>query len=202
MDFYELLNLRQSTRKFQSAPVKKEDIKKILAAANGAPVGSSRYEDIHLTVVEDQQKLLYLCEAAWKRFSSRAEVREIAGDTASGIEQKKPNLFYDAPVVIFISHRYQTAQPGIEWANAAVIAAIMHLEATNLGLGSVFMWGALESMRLFPELDHTSVLGLPEEFAPLLALAVGHPIAPLQANKKKHPPISVNYVGVESSGKS
>lgn len=201
MDFCELLNLRQSTRKFQSAPVKKEDIEKILAAADRAPVGSNRYEDIHLTVMEDQQKLLYLCEAAWKRFSSKAKIREIAGDTASEAELKKPNLFYDAPVVIFISHRKQTAQPDIEWANAAVIATIMHLEATNVGLGSVFMWGALESMRLFPELDHTSALELPEGFAPLLALAVGHPVAPLQASKKKHAPIGVNYVGAESRGK-
>ena len=202
MDFCELLNLRQSTRKLQSMPVKKEDIERILAAANRAPIGSNRYEDIHLTVMADQQKLLYLCEAAWKRFSSKAKVKEIAGDTSSGLEQKKLNLFYDAPVVIFISHRKQTAQPGIEWANAAVLAAIMHLEAANPGLGSVFMWGALESMRLFPGLDHTSVQELPEGFAPLLALAVGQTLAPLEANKKKHPPIGVNYVGAESSGKN
>lgn len=195
MDFCELLNLRQSTRKFQHRNLAKTDIEAILAAANRAPIGSNRYEDIHLTVVEDQKKLLYLCEAAWKRFSSRAKLKEIAGDTASGDATKKINLFYDAPAVIFISHRRQTAQPGIEWANVAVVATIMHLEATNLGLGSVFMWGALESMRLLPELDHTSVLELPDGFAPLLAVAIGYPLAPLEPGKKKHPPFGMNFVG-------
>lgn len=199
MDFCELLNIRQSTRKFQPRSLAKKDIETILAAGNHAPIGSNRYEDIHLTVLEDQKKLLYLCEAAWKRFSSKAKLREIAGDTASGDTPKKINLFYDAPAVFFISHRRQNTQPGIEWANTAVVATMMHLEATNLGLGSVFMWGALESMRLFPELDHTSVLELPEGFAPLLALAVGYPLAPLAPGKKKHPPIGVNFVGEEKT---
>lgn len=194
MDFDQLLNLRQSTRKFQSRQLDRMDIEKIIAAANHAPIGSNRYEDIHLTVMEDQQKLLYLCEAAWKRFSSGKKLKEIAGETVSDETPKRINLFYDAPTVIFISHRKQTAQPGIEWANAAVIAMIMHLEAANLGLGSVFMWGALESMRLIPELDHTSILDLPEGFMPLLALALGYPLTPLSPNKKAHAPIGVNFV--------
>ncbi len=194
MDFSQLLGLRQSTRKFRPDLPPRQDIEKIIAAANKAPIGSNRYEDIRLTVMEDQKKLLYLCEAAWKRFSSRAKIREIAGDTAADPAPVKINLFYDAPAVIFVSHRRQTAQPGIEWANVAVVTTIMHLEATNLGLGSVFMWGALESMRLFPELDHTSVLELPDGFVPLLALAVGYPLKPLEPNKKQHPPFAVNFV--------
>lgn len=194
MDFCQLLSLRQSTRKFKPEPPRGEDIKKIISATNHAPIGSGRYDDLRLTVVEDQQKLLFLCEAAWKRFSSKAKLKEAAGDAAPKEWSKKINLFYNAPVVIFISHRKQTAQPGIEWANTAVIATIMHLEAASLGLGSVFMWGALESMRLFPELDHTSILELPKGFVPLLGLAIGYPASPLEPNVKKHDPIEVNYV--------
>ena len=51
----------------------------------------------------------------------------------------------------------------------------MHLAATALGLGSVFMWGSLEAMRVIPELDNTSILNLPEGFEPLIGLAVGYP---------------------------
>lgn len=74
------------------------------------------------------------------------------------------------------------------------VTSQMHLAATNLGLGSVYMWGALESMRLFPELDHTDVLELPEDFEPLLALAVGYPKKELGKSPKQHAPISVNYI--------
>lgn len=93
-----------------------------------------------------------------------------------------------------MSHRRQDLQPGIEWANVTSVTSVMHLEATNLGLGSVFMWGALESMRLFPELDHTALLELPGGFAPLIGLAVGYPAKPLEAGKKRHGPIAVNFI--------
>lgn len=194
MEFEQLLMWRQSTRKYDDRHVTEEDIRKILAAANRAPVGSNLYKDIHITVVQNQEKLLYLCEAAWKRFSTKEKVKEIAGDTADGEILKRPNLFYGAPTVFFVSHRVQDLQPGIDWANVTSVTSLMHLEATNLGLGSVFMWGALESMRLFPELDHTSVLELPEGFAPLIGLAVGYPAKALEPGKKRHAPITVNFV--------
>lgn len=93
MDFSQLLSVRQSTRKFKPDLPSPRIIQKILSAANHAPIGSNRYEDIHLTVVENQQKLLYLCEAAWKRFSSKEKLDEIAGDTASDAAPKKSIFF-------------------------------------------------------------------------------------------------------------
>lgn len=196
MEFDQVLSIRQSTRKYMEKQIDPEQIAAIIAAANRAPVGSNLYKDIHITVVQDQNKLLYLCEAAWKRFSSKDKVKEIAGDTVTDEKagDKKPNLFYGAPTVFFISHRKQDLQPGIEWANVTSVTNQMHLAATNLGLGSVYMWGALESMRLFPELDHTDVLELPDGFEPLTALAVGYPEEELGDNPKQHAPISVNYI--------
>ncbi len=49
-------------------------------------------------------------------------------------------ILYDSPMVIFVSHRKQELQPGIEWANVASVVNEMHLTATNMGLGSVYMW--------------------------------------------------------------
>ena len=196
MEFDQVLSIRQSTRKYLEKQIESEQIAAIIAAANRSPVGSNLYKDIHITVVQDQNKLLYLCEAAWKRFSSKDKVKEIAGDTVTEerASDKTPNLFYGAPTVFFISHRKQDLQDGIEWANVTTVTNQMHLAATNLGLGSVYMWGALESMRLFPELDHTDVLELPDGFEPLIALAVGYPEKGLGNNPKQHTPISVNFI--------
>lgn len=196
MDFDKVLEIRQATRKFKSQQISPEETQRILAAANHAPVGSSLYRDVHITVMQDQKKLLYLCEAAWKRFSTGEAVKKVAGDTVRGedLAARHPNLFYGAPTVFFVSHRKQDLQPGIEFANVTTIATIMQLEATNLGLGSVFMWGALESMRMFPELDHTAVLELPAGFQPLIGVAVGYPENELGDDPHHHAPISVNFV--------
>ena len=182
MNFEKVLNLRQSACKYQDKQIIEEELEKILNAANKAPIGSSKYEDVHITVVQNQEILLKLCEAAWERFSRRQNIEEIAGDT---VDKSKPrelhnNLFYDAPTVIFVSHREQDLQPGIEWANVISIINQMHLKATELGLRSVYMWGALESMRMIPELDNTKLLNLPDGFKPLIALAVGYPIKELK----------------------
>ena len=82
--------------------------------------------------------------------------------------------FYHAAAVIFVSHRRQDLEPHIEWCNAASVTLAMHLATVEMGLGSCFMWFALDSMRRMPQLDHTDLLGLPENFEPLLGLAVGH----------------------------
>ena len=194
MEFESVLEKRRSVRAFRPDALSDEQIARLLSAANRAPVGSAMYRDLHITVVRSQEKLLKLCEAAWKRFSSREIVREIAGEADTDLDAalNRPNLFYGAPVVFFLSHRRQTLQPGIEWANVSAVAEQMHLAATDMGLGSCFMWGALESMRLFPELDHTALLELPEDFEPLLGLAVGYPAdAPKAAPRRE---IGVNYV--------
>ena len=196
MEFREVLHSRQSTRKYLPKQISDEQLQTLLETANRAPVGSKLYKDIHLTVVQNQEILLKLCEAAWERFSSRQKVEEIAGETLDKTQTKeiRINLFYDAPTVIFVSHRRQTLQPGIEWANATSVVNEMHLAATDMGLGSVYMWGALESMRMIPELDHTELLELPEGFEPLIALAVGYPAEDLRERPISHEPITTNYI--------
>ena len=197
MEFNNVLQFRRSTRSYLPGQISEAQLKVLLDAANRAPVGSKLYKDIHLTIVQNQAILLKLCEAAWERFSHRQKLEEIAGDTlekTEGTREIKTNLFYGAPTVIFVSHRKQTLQPGIEWANAASVVNEMHLAATDMGLGSVYMWGALESMRMIPELDHTGLLEIPEGFEPLIALAVGYPTEELKERPISHDPITTNYV--------
>ena len=70
--------------------------------------------------------------------------------------------------------------------------SVVHVK--DMGLGSVYMWGALESMRMIPELDHTELLQLPEDFEPLIALAIGYPAKELEERKMRHQPFECNLI--------
>jgi nitroreductase len=176
VDYLELLKHRASIRAFLEDQITEQELSAILLAANGAPVGSNLYRDVHVTVVQNRDILDKLSEAAAKRAENKKRMREIVGDTVLDDNTKSVRSpFYGAPTVIFVSHKNQAVQPGIEYANVACVVFSMHLAAAELGLGSVFMWHALESMRELPELDNSYLLNLPEGFSPLLGLAVGYP---------------------------
>ena len=196
MDFLELLKTRRSVRKYIDEPVAQGDLERILLAANASPVGSSRFDDVHLTVVRDRAILDALAEAVQARFADRETIDKIVG-TVRGDEvprRGKQDPFYHAPVVVFVSHRKQDLQPGIEWANAACVAYSMHLEAASLGLASCFMWGALEAARVIPEHDKTALLQLPEDFEPLIGVAIGHAADDVSARNLTTGKIGVNYL--------
>ncbi|MDR3123652.1 MAG: nitroreductase family protein [Treponema sp.] len=198
MDYLELLKHRASTRKFLEDQITEKELSVILLAANGAPVGSNLYRDIQLTVVQNREILDKLSQAAAKRSEDKRRMKEIAGDTILELDEGKPakisNPFYGAPTVIFVSHRNQAIQPGIEYSNAACVVLSMHLAATELGLGSVFMWHALESMRELPELDNSYLLNLPEGFSPLLGIAIGYPAKERKARELQADKIQANAI--------
>jgi nitroreductase len=194
MDYLELLKHRSSTRKFLEDQITEKELSFLLLAANGAPIGSNLHRDIHITVVQNREILDKLSQAGAKRWEDKKRMKDIVGDLVREDDTEKParasDPFYGAPTVIFVSHKNQAIQPGIEYSNVACVVFSMHLAATELGLGSVFMWHALESMRELPDLDNSYLLNLPEGFSPLLGLAVGYPakapaIRELRAEKIK-----------------
>ena len=194
--FLELLERRRSCRRFARKKLENGMIDRLLLAANAAPVGSNRNEDIHLTVVTDRAVLDELALAMRRRREDRAAMELITAKVRGGNEILKNvfDPFYGAPAVIIVSHRKQDLQPGIEYANVTSVAMTMHLQATELGLGSVLIWGALEAMRLYPEMDRTSALQLPEGFEPLLGLAVGYPEEPAEPRELCSDRFTVNVL--------
>ena len=67
--------------------------------------------------------------------------------------------------------------PSIEYHNTGTIMENMLLAATNLGLGSVYLMGAVAALNNHPDL--VAQLQLPEGFVPTAAIALGHPAASL-----------------------
>jgi len=192
MDFSELIRYRQTIRQFTQVQISQNDLNAILDAAFSAPVGSNMNQDIHLTVVQNRDVLDMLAQASTRRWEDKETMAKIVGKEAVNMPARDP--FRNAPTVVFVSHRKQYVQPGIEYSNVACIVYSMHLAATNLGLGSVLIWGALEAMREIPELDHTVVLELPDDFEPLLGVAIGYPAQPPKPRDIRTDKFTVNYL--------
>ena len=184
MDYFELMNKRISSRKFTGEPLTQEEIDQILRAGALAPVGSNRYQNLHMTVVTDKELLKTLAEASQIRRSNTKEMAAIINNVSNAdeiLEQANTyDPFYDAAAVIFVSHKKQDLEPNIQWCDATSVILAMHLATVEMGLGSCYMWFALDSMRRISEMDHTDLLQLPEDFEPLLGLAVGHIAEPLK----------------------
>ena len=195
MDFAQLMKRRYSCRKYTDEALSETELNELITAANAAPVGSARYMDLHLTVVQDKKLLMKLTEALFVRIERKK--KEMAAIVETVESQKAAPMpkdpYYGAPTVIFISHKKQDLQPGIEWCNAMNVAMFIHLKATEMGLGSCFAWGVLESERMFPEYAHNELLDLPEDFEPLIGILVGHPAEEGKVRSIPESRLSINY---------
>lgn len=79
--------------------------------------------------------------------------------------------YYGAPALIFVSCPPSPA-PGIADQNAACVVEMMSLMATDLGLANIYLYGVCA--RIKDNAEMKKKLGLPENFTPLAALALGY----------------------------
>jgi hypothetical protein len=68
----------------------------------------------------------------------------------------------------------------------------MALATTDIGLGSVYLWGFLASFSADKEL--LKELDLPEGFVPVSAIGLGHPTEPLTKEKELKQTIKINTI--------
>ena len=78
---------------------------------------------------------------------------------------------YGAPALIVVSCPPSPA-PGIADQNAACVVEMMSLMATDLGLANIYLYGVC--MGIKGDAAMKEKLGIPENFTPLAALAVGY----------------------------
>lgn len=156
MDFLTLAKSRYSARAYRNQPVEPEKLEKILLAAHVAPTAANR-QPVRLLVVQE--------EAGLQKIS------------------KSANL-YGAPLAIVVCTDH-----GKVWTrscdgkntahiDASILTDHMMLEATGLGLGSVWICAfSPDSIR--------QEFGLPDSLEPVNILAVGYPSQP-PADPERH----------------
>ena len=146
MELFDTINSRFSNRKFLEKQIDDEDLEKILKAGMQAPVGRGKYDDMHITVIQNKNLL----------------------NEISGLIDR--SVFYDAPTLVIISARDDGH--GLDKENSACVAMNMLLSATALGLGNIYLnlvIGLIKGNK-----DVLDKLNLPEGFMPIVGVGLGY----------------------------
>lgn len=176
MELFKTIKTRKSTRGYKAEQITNEELDKVLLAAYAAPVGNGLYEDVHLTVVQNSDLL-----------------NRIVKSTSEVTNNPDANPFYGAPTVVFVSCRLRDpAKVSSTYANAACIIENMHLAATDIGLGSVYLLGLIRAGAITDSLKKE--LGIPEDFKPASAITLGYPTEELIERHIPTDRISTNYI--------
>lgn len=163
MNFLDLAKQRYSVRKYKDIPVEDEKLQKILEAAHVAPTAANK-QPVRLIVVREKEGLEKVGRAA--RFYGAPLVIIVCSDSSKA--WKCP---YDGKITTDI--------------DASILTDHMMLEATDLGLGSLWIcWFKKEVIR--------EEFNLPDNLEPVNILAVGYAdTEPAQPNRHDTQRISV-----------
>ena len=174
MEFEEVIRLRRSTRAFASQEVSRDELERIVDAAQLAPIAGADYSMSHITVVTDAALL--------DEIRTRCAFRRKDGTMLDPL--------YGATALIVLSAT-GPSDDNIEFCNVACAIENMSLAATDLGLGSVYLWGYIKKLATMPDL--VAKLGLPEGYTVLSSLGVGHALEPAAPREPKEK-IAVDWI--------
>lgn len=125
MDTMETICSRKTIRSYTGEAITADELNVILKAANAAPVGMGQYESLHLTIITDTDLLNKI-------------------DTAGAVMFGQPDMhpLYGVPTLVLISSKKpDPMMENVVFSNAAIVAHNMALAATDLGVGSCYIWG-------------------------------------------------------------
>ena len=155
MNTLDTLFSRRSIRSYTGEGLSEAELSTIIKAAYASPVGRAMFDTLALTVVTDKNFI-----AEWDSFAA----------TAFGKADFHP--LYNAPVVIIVSSAAVNGEIGnVQYSNAAILVQNMAIAATELGLGSCHIWGAIRALVTSDEL--LAKLSIPAGMTPCCAIILG-----------------------------
>ena len=162
MNTIQTIKKRKSPESFIAKAISTSDLKTIVEAGNYAPI----YGKIQLTVVTDSELLDTINEVAMNMMKNSGN--EFLEKTASipGYHAVR-----HATAFVVLSAPGGNEPMGFNMANVSCAAENIQLAATELGIGSRFMMGPIMALTQEPV---KSKLDLPEDYQPLVAVALGY----------------------------
>ena len=175
MEWNKVMRTRKSCREYIDQQITTAQLKALLEAGCAAPVARGKFEQLQITVVQNTELL---------------EMIDTAAKAAYGDENF--SCTRGAPTVIIVSVQEDQGQIAPNMiASVACVVQNMHLAATDLGLGSVYL-GSIQAISNSFEVLYK--LKLQDGFWPVAALAVGEAKEPAQEREVPMTKIYTNIV--------
>ncbi len=174
---------RRSIRKYDPAPLLAEQLDALVEAALAAPTARDR-QLWHFSFVTDPAVIAAVSDAGLETLRKN-------GDQASldRLAQRGGGLFYEAPLVVFLSF----PDDGYRGLDCGIAAENLALAAQSMGLGSCIIAMARFAFDGDRGAELSRLVGFPEGHSFVIAVAVGAPAT----SKEPHPrhPEKVAFVG-------
>ena len=172
METLQTIFSRKSVKSYTGEPVPQDKRDTVIKAALSSPVGMGKFENVHLTVIENKELLTAIDRNA----------AEFFGDPA-----RTP--LYNAPILVVVS---TPNQGNVDSANAAMVVHNMCLAAIELGMGSCAIYGATKALSANAEL--VAKLNLPEGFVPTGSAIFGSTEATFELRDIPMDKMVINYI--------
>jgi nitroreductase len=177
----EAIKSRRAIRSYEDKPVPESAIETMLEAATYAP-SAINIQPWKFTIVTSKTEMKSLSDIAK---SALLRTLPDAGNQAMSALKKslsdpKYNIFYNAPLLIFISG----AQSRFGICDCSMAAQNMMLTAYTLGIGSCWIGTAVP---LANELKIKAELGIPEDHEVHATIIFGYPKNGFPQSPPKHP---------------
>ena len=169
MSFFDVVHNRRSVRRYTSAPVPEEDLRRILDAARMAPTSGNQQPWTFL-VVRDRTLLDRLKETCISASieARRARTGEVSAETIAAITESYEG-YLSAPVYVVILTDNESRYPTYNHWDGPLAAGYLMLAARALGYGTVFITDSI------PPAVTKEVLGIPDRYTRVCITPVGVP---------------------------
>jgi nitroreductase len=180
-NFFDLVRIRRSVRKFKSTPVADEDITRILDAARYAPTAGNQQPWMFL-VLRDRKKLDKLKEMCTDQQIEAYKAHQ--NPTSQELEDicervnRLNDDYFSAPVYIAVLVDSKSKYPAYNVHDGPLAAGYLMLAAAALGYGTAFLTDSI------PGVLTQEVFNIPGNYSQVCITPLGIPDGPPEAPSK------------------
>lgn len=155
MDTNQIIKNRYACREYKPEQISDDDLKLLIDAANAAPAAMGDYSGLELLIIQDENLR-----------------KEIDAACANAMPMMSDHPTYEAPTLMFICAKPNPQFEMLPYCGGSCIAENIMIQATSLGLGSVYIMAVPTVMQEKQEL--LEKIEIKEGYLPIILVSVGY----------------------------